>query len=96
MPSKKTVSSSLWSTGKLSLRKTKNKKNKGNQKCKRRRGWLGRAPIAGDLDLGGVCAEELHVRVAVLEQEGHDESPGLPPALQLEQLTLQATLVVRQ
>jgi hypothetical protein len=57
---------------------------------------MGRAPIAGDLDLGGVCAEKLHVRVGVLEEEGHDETPGLPPALQLEQLALQAPLVVRR
>ena len=56
---------------------------------------MGRVPIAGDLDLGGVCAEELHVRVGILEQERHDKSPGLPSALQLEQLGLEAALVVR-
>lgn len=34
------------------------------------------------------CAEELHVRVSALEKEGHEESPGLHGALQLEQLAL--------
>ena len=63
---------------------------------KRRVDAVGRVPIAGDLDLGSVCAEELHVRVGVLEQEGHDESPGLPSALQLEKFGLEAALVVRR
>lgn len=57
-------------------------------------GVKSRAPIAGDLDLGGVGTEELHVWVGVFEQEGNDEPPGLPPALQLEQLALQAALVI--
>jgi hypothetical protein len=89
MPSKKTVSSSLWSSGKLSLQTKRGQK-------RREGGWLGHAPIAGDLDLGGMCTEELHVRVGVLEQEGHDESPSLPSTLQLEKLALEAALVVRR
>lgn len=69
-------------------RRVKNAKEAG--------GWLGHTPIMGDLDLGGVCAEKLHVWVTVLEQEAHDEVPGLPLALQLEQFALQARLVVRR
>jgi hypothetical protein len=41
-----------------------------------------------------VRAEELNVRVGVLEKEGDDEAPGLPPALQLEQLVLEMTLFI--
>jgi len=41
-----------------------------------------------------VCAKELNIRVGVLEKEGDNEAPGFPPALQLEQLVLETTLLI--
>lgn len=41
-----------------------------------------------------MCAKELNIRVGVLEKEGDNEAPGFPPALQLEQLVLETTLLI--
>jgi hypothetical protein len=43
-----------------------------------------------------VGAKELYVRVCVFKKEGHDETPGLPLALKLEQPTLEAMVLTRR
>jgi hypothetical protein len=53
-----------------------------------------RVPVARDLDLGGVRAEELHVRVRAFEQ-GRDEPPRLRPPLDVDELRLQGLLLRR-
>jgi len=41
-----------------------------------------------------VRAKELNVRVGVLEKERNNEAPGLPLALEVEQLALETTLFI--